>query len=314
MKRTSLFSSNLQYFATLYRTLNYSKSAKIIPITYQGLKKAIRALEQELDVRLFEQGANNDLIPTEQADMLYERIRLWNLDTRRLEESLAAVSFSQRKVVRLGTTDGTHGYFGLGMEEAFAAEHPSLTLKVVEYADLIIDQALLDCEFNLALTVAPFNPAFETTTLASTPYIAWVSKEHRLAGREKLLPEDFDGETLITLDTNVKIPEHFQNLFDRMGVQLRSTIDCSEVIWIYIYALENCGLGLCVEHVGDALLGNEGVVAIPIECDASWTFGVSHLRDHVLTEDEQAVVDFLVRRAAERQRHSRASGVRHTVS
>ena len=65
-------SEQLKYFELTYQERNYSAAARMVPVSPQGLTKAIRALEKELGVTLFEPDSNGMPQPTPYAQELYE--------------------------------------------------------------------------------------------------------------------------------------------------------------------------------------------------------------------------------------------------
>lgn len=63
---------DLRFFRQVYEIGSINKAAKQLFITPQGLSKAIRHLEDELDAGLFERSSNG-MVPTECGRYLYQR-------------------------------------------------------------------------------------------------------------------------------------------------------------------------------------------------------------------------------------------------
>lgn len=60
--------NQIDYFLKAYRERSYTAAAKLVPMSAQGLTKAIHSLEGELGVPLFENDANGRIKPTPYAE------------------------------------------------------------------------------------------------------------------------------------------------------------------------------------------------------------------------------------------------------
>lgn len=150
---------------------SYVDAARAIPMSYQGLRKSIDSLELALKMLLFSKLADGSLISTKQADLLYERTICWYEDVHSLSLDIAA-SLGGRTPVDLVLSTGTFGLFGEGSLEKFESCQQALCPNCYEYPDFVVDRLLSSGEFSLAVSVAPFDPAFETTVLAEIPFVA----------------------------------------------------------------------------------------------------------------------------------------------
>lgn len=301
MDKNTFFTSSLEYFMYVYRMRSITDAARAIPMSYQGLKKAMRMLEKEAGARLFEPGVDNDLVPTEAARVLYRQALQWFDDINRLDEAIVQVSQKLRMPVHVVASSGISGYFGYDVFEDFEKEFSELSLKIKELPDPLVDDALTSGEYKLALTNMPFNETFETVEIATLKCCAWVNSNHKYADRHILELSDFNGQTVLTLDPSQKIPNQLNELFEERGVTPKNTISCSEIIHVYISALQGKGIGIGVQHIANALSNYKDVVSIKIRCDISWTLGISWSKSHTLTESELAVIEFLKNRAKEKQ-------------
>ena len=79
---------NLNYiriFLSVYRTKSMTQAAKQLHLTQSGVSQQIKALEEALDITLFDR-INRRIIPTAEAEILY------NLCSQRLDELESAIS------------------------------------------------------------------------------------------------------------------------------------------------------------------------------------------------------------------------------
>lgn len=289
------FSDQLRYFTVLYKLRSYADAARAISMSYQGLRKSIDSFELALKMPLFSKSADGSLIPTKQADLLYERTIDWYEGAHSLSSDIA-VTLGGRIPVDLALSTGTFGLFGEGLLEEFESCQQAFCLNCYEYPDFVVDRLLSSGEFNLAVTVAPFDPAFETTVLAEIPFVAWVNRQHKLANEESLAIQDLEGETFVCNDMNEKASETFKELFAQSNIQPAKIVSHSEIVRTLIAVLKNEGIGMGIGLFDDVLSLHTDVVPLSVDWLQPWTVGLSTRKGHVFGEAERALVDYLVSR------------------
>jgi DNA-binding transcriptional LysR family regulator len=297
MKSTPLITNQLEYFTILYRLRSYSLAAKAIPMSLQGLLKSVHTLERDLSVTLFEPTANEKYVPTAFADVLYDLVLEWTHDARGLEEAFAQLKSERRRTIKLGVAIGAMGTFGIDFPDDFSALYPDLALDTFEYPDRIVDNALLNGEFDLALTIAPYNEAFMTLPLICLNTCLWVHASNPLASRDSITVRDLDKQRIGLIGSQFKVNELFMQAFEDEQVTPHSIVSTAEIFWLYTYACEQRGLGIGAEGLKKLFHGCEEVVSIPIE-GIDWKCGISYLKSHRLSDDEKVVIEFFKERAA----------------
>lgn len=294
MSGISLLPRHLEYFLALYRRLDYSKAASDIPISYQGLKRAIKTLEGDVDAQLFLQGKDK-LVPTPYAEKLYEMTLSWLQEIQDLEKHFNQLKDSERKLVNLCAGLGVRTYFGEHVEEDFEETHPSIKLVIDEFPDNEVDHLLQTGLFNVALMHAPYPEAFNALPAAKQGTCAFIHRNHWLAGRASLSVSDFQDEAvMLPRPYSFKAGDYFLNAFKEQGVETASTIFCSNVMDSFLFALSQKGIGLAPALVCKAFAGQDTVLSIPVSDGCSYEYGIVWRRDHTPTEPEQALISYLL--------------------
>lgn len=289
----TLITSRLEYFMLTYRLRSYSAAASSIPMSYQGLKKAIASLETDLDVALFTQGINGSITPTPFATALFEMVKKWSADTRSLSDEFARLRKSNRRTVRLGVATGVLGCLGYDIIETFHKRYPELFLVVEELPDLVIDSALQEGEFNIAIVTAPYKEDFVVHELAAFESYLWVNKNHRLASRTSARLSDLEGETVVMTGYNFHGDVYYHQEIERQHIQCKTILLSAEMIWSVLYPLENKAVGLGIAHINDILKEVDNIVGIPLEDGYTWRFGSAYRKRYTPDEDEFLVMGFL---------------------
>ena len=291
----SLFARQLEYFEVLYRMRSYSKAARAIPITYQGLRKAISKLEADLDVELFEaQESAYDLVPTPYGDLLYKTSMAWSKDMKNLYATIEQMKAEEVATVSLCSAIGSLATIGYHLIADFNAEHEALRIDSIDYSDEWVDLALINEEFGLGIVASPFDDELEVKPLKSIGCAMYVPRNHPLAAKTSLKIADLEGQNITLPEPHFKSHAFYRDKLKELNVHPRSILYCSDLLWSFEFAREGRGLGMCVEKGFGFPLEREEVALIPLEDGYTRTIGIAYRRGHLLTETERIVYDYIV--------------------
>ena len=189
-------SEQLKYFELTYQERNYSAAARMVPVSPQGLTKAIRALEKELGVTLFEPDSNGMPQPTPYAQELYEFTEVTSSNLRLMREAFDRIRGQELHELRLGCSLGVMGALGPDFLDGFRAMRPDVRISYWETNDALCDEGLAHGDYDLALAVLPCLPEFESAPLYKCPLYFWVNAADPLAHKESLVLEALRGYDL----------------------------------------------------------------------------------------------------------------------
>ena len=288
-----LFSNNLNYFVTLYETLDYASAARKLPMSYQGLRKSIAKLEQGLEVELFEHDASGRLHPTEYADLLYEQAEHWSADIMHLGKQFSRISELSRKVVHIGFANGALAFMGYELITEFEKRYPRLALRIVEDYSTVINQALQDGEYPFVVTTGPFDENVELVELARGTYCAWMPEGHPLAGRDTMSFADLAGETVLILPEEEKGSATLSQTVAESVPDIEF-VRVSDLFWLLAHVMQGKGVGIGIDWLNGAIGDHTDIVAVPIESNLCWSIGLTKRGGAVLSEDETAAMNFIL--------------------
>jgi DNA-binding transcriptional LysR family regulator len=179
---------HLRYFVAVAEELNFSRAARRLHMSQPPLSAAIRKLEAELDVVLFNR-TSHDVSLTAAGQALVGGAR------RALEESAGAIRAAQRAAA------GAEGVLWVGfgwstrfetlptLGRAFAARWPQAELVVEELSNRQVTRALVERTVDVAVTLCPdvaSAGAIASTALRGEALIALVPSSHTLAARRSV--------------------------------------------------------------------------------------------------------------------------------
>lgn len=288
--------NQMDYFMRVYRMGNFAAAAREVPMSSQGMTKAVRALEAELGVPLFAAGEGTTLRPTGYAEEFAAFCEECMAAHARLDEGFARVRGQTRRTVHLAAAIGAFGLLGMEFVPTFCREHPGIEVVCDDLPDVKVDAALLDGSDTLGLTVQPAAEGLETVPLCSCERCIWVRSDSPLAKRRRLTVRDLDGQAVALVGPLFKNYGQLLGLLDEQGVRPAEIVTSSEMMWLHQFVHDGRGIAFTARSVLSLYADDASVVAIPIE-GMPYEIGISWRRDHALDEAEQAFVDACVKKA-----------------
>jgi DNA-binding transcriptional LysR family regulator len=184
----------LRYFVAVAEELHFTRAAARLHMTQQPLSAAIRRLEADLGVQLFDRTTRRvELTDAGRALLEPARIAL-----RAVEDAFAAARAAGRGVageLRVGRSHGAR----YGLEPLFAAlaeRHPALRLRVRQESNASLLADVRDGQLDLAMTCCAHIPAdLEHDRLKDEPVVAAVAATHPLADRGAVPLHELRDET-----------------------------------------------------------------------------------------------------------------------
>lgn len=294
----SYFSNNLNYFTALYETLDYTIAARKLRMSYQGLRKAMLKLEQDLELELFAHDEDGHLRPTEYAEALYEQVQQWDVEAIQLEDRFKVIAEKSRKAIYVGFANGTLPFMGFGLVTEFEQEFPHLTLRIVEEHGSVIDQSLHDGDYPFAMTTGPFDDDFELVEVVECKPLVWLNRSHPKARRSTLTLADLSHETVFTLTPEENFAKASEEMINNEAARV-TYVHVSNPFWLLTNVIQGFGIGIGIDWLDHALGNQVDIASVPLESNLRWHIGLVKRKDIELSADQRLALDFLRSRLQE---------------
>ncbi len=175
-----------RYVDAVARTGSIRKAADQLAITSSALNRRILALEQELDVSIFERLGRGVQLTTA-GEILIHMFRQQLADVERVKSQIADLSGLRRGHVSIACSQALLPYFLPKEIHAYQDAHPNVTFGVQIRDGEQAEEALLSYSADLALVFEPLPLAdFQTILRIPQPIYAVMSTEHPLAEYERV--------------------------------------------------------------------------------------------------------------------------------
>lgn len=219
----------LRYFVTVAEERHFGRAAARLHMTQPPLSRAIRGLEADLGVDLFERSAQGVSLTPAGTELLAEaRLLLEHADQVRDRVAAAAES-----TLVIGTLADSAEQLGSQLVATFRARHPKVEVRVRETDFSDPTCGLRSGLVDVALTRAPFEDnGISTHTLREDPVSALLRADDPLATRDSLLLRDLDDRPWFRLAdvTDPVWAAYWSGGKERDGPKVRTAQECFQAV------------------------------------------------------------------------------------
>lgn len=215
----------LEIFGAVMNTGTTVAAARLLNMSQPAVSNAIRQLERDLNVPLFNR-VNGRLQPTEESELLYRK----SLDVFSSFDAARAVAGQLRERtighLRLATTPSPGSSIMPLAVRAFRERRPNIRVSMsVGGVEKVQDLAAKE-EVNLGLYyITTDHPLLFAEPVASFDMLCALPVNHRLAHAEVVRASDLEGETLISYSASERLATVVESAFGADGCDHRPAID-----------------------------------------------------------------------------------------
>ena len=290
----------MKYFVEVVKQGGMTKASKSLYIAQPTISKAIKDIEAEMAVPLFDRSKRN-LVLTDAGKIFFNKCKeiislydnlpteinsLYGLETGHINISMSAV-MSMRKFI--------------GVLGDFHQLYPNITYNLIESGGKTTENLILNDEVDIGVTTLPVDHhLFESISLNKEDLRVVLYMEHPLAYKTKIKMEELAEENFILFNEdfylNDKIIENAKNagFVPNMASQISQ--------WNVIENLIINKLGITILPATISELLNDDVKMIQLEnANTEWELGVVWKKDKRLSHATNKWIEFLKEKLTEQK-------------
>ena len=190
--------TELKYCIELAKTKQFSQAAKNCFVSQPTLSIAIKKLEDELNIIIFERQKSSVLI-TEIGQKILLHATEINFNIEQIKQ-LVEEENEEFSSINIGAIYTIGPYIFPKLIEQFNKDVPNIKLSIEENYTKILTEKLHSGELDFIIVAEPFNEKNITTTrLYQEPFIAVIPNKHRLHKQVTINAKQIVKETLLLL-------------------------------------------------------------------------------------------------------------------
>lgn len=189
----------LSYFLSAARHLSFTRAAEECCIVQSAMSQQMRALERELDVKLFER-SNHGLVLTPAGDALAREAKKLMEQVETLQTSVRSARDRGAGILRLGCRDGLLPSAIPKALQAYQKAHPDVCVEVSMGEGDALARALGEDRLDCVVALEGENPArdegMRSQLILREGYCVMLPGEHALSAKSRVSVRDLMGETV----------------------------------------------------------------------------------------------------------------------
>ena len=191
--------TELRYIVAVAREHHFGRAAEACFVSQPTLSVAVKKLEEELGVQLFERGPGEVTITPAGLKIVEQAQRVLE-EASRIKDLAAAGRDPLAGALRLGAIYTIGPYLLPKLIPILRRSAPAMQLHIQENFTHRLSDALKGGEVDVILIALPFNePGIETRALYDEPFFVAVPKGHAWEGRKRVTSEELGKESLLLL-------------------------------------------------------------------------------------------------------------------
>lgn len=232
----------LKCFVTIARLRNFTRAAEELRVAQPAVSAAIRKLEEELELVLFNRQDRQVSLTAEGEIFLGHARRILD-DVRAAGEEMADLRGLGKGEVRVGVPPMMSAYFFPAIISAFTARYPKLHLSVSGEGAASIQKQIVQGELDMGVIAGGHVPDnLEVRPILREEVVICVPPDHPFAGRGAVAMEEFARQPLIMFKEGYYQREM---LFEEMrGIGGPAEIVFETNLYTMVKSLVKKGLGI----------------------------------------------------------------------
>jgi DNA-binding transcriptional LysR family regulator len=265
----------LQYFQEAYRRGSISKAAEALFVSQPAVSFAVKELEDEFGVKLFER-TGNKIENTEAGRLFYERVTRMLGDAAALSKEMRNLS-NGRVLLRIATPPMIGCILFPRVYDELKKALPKMKIEILEYGSLQSQNLVIKGDADVAVAIldnldgGAVNEEIETHVLFGTELVFCVKKGHRLAGHKTISWEELEGQELILMREDSYQNSLIKRRFAEKNIRLDVLLFSSQFITIRNFIVRGDAGAFLFKQVADA---DDEIVPIKLSEPVKLNIGV----------------------------------------
>lgn len=191
--------TELRYIVTLSQERHFGRAAEKCFVSQPTLSVAVKKLEGELNVILFER-SKSSVTPTPLGEKIIEQAKKVLTEARTIEELAESGKNQLTTPLKVGAIFTIGPYLFPHLVPQIHQQAPDMSLFIEESYTAVLRRQLREGELDAIIVALPFNePDVITRPLYDESFVVVMPKDHELSKLTHIKPEMLPGQSLLLL-------------------------------------------------------------------------------------------------------------------
>ena len=279
----------LEYFQMASRLKNITRAAERLRVSQPNITVAIKKLEGELGIQLFDR-SQKQLSLTPEGAVFLGRVEV---ALRNIQDAVLEVNDYkqlQKGTIKIGIPPMMGAYLFPKIFSSFQRRYSHLDVYLQEEGSVAIREQLERDELDFGIIIIPdTSPNLQLLPMARSQIVCCVPEDSDLAARKAITLQDVEDHNLIMLKEGSFLRQTMLQKMKTAGFTPNIVLESNQVVTI---------MGLVASGVGNAFLldmivrDTPGIRAIPLATPVYVDVGLAWKRDRYISRAAQSFIEF----------------------
>ena len=279
----------LEYFQMASRLKNITRAAQRLRVSQPNITVAIKKLEAELGVQLFDR-SQKQLTLTPEGKVFLKRIEL---ALRNIDDAILEVNDYkqlQKGTIKIGIPPMMGAYLFPKVFSGFRRLHPKLDVLLYEEGSLSIREKLESDELDFGIIIVPEStPNLNVLKLSRNQLMVCVAHESPLAKKSEITAEDIATSDLIMMKEGAYLREVVQDKLSALKISPHTVLESNQIVTIKGLVAHKVGIAFLLDFICSH---SEDIIAIPFYEPIFVDIGLAWKKEKYVSKAAQAFIDF----------------------
>lgn len=279
----------LEYFQMASRLKNITRAAERLNVSQPNITVAIKKLEAELGIQLFDR-SQKQLLLTPEGTIFLNRIEL---ALRNIHDAVLEVNDYkqlQKGTIKIGIPSMIGAYLFPRIFSSFQHLYPHLDIYLYEEGSMTIREQLERDELDFGIVIlSDASSSLQLLPMARNQIVACVPDGHPLAKKESINITDISDANLIMLKEGSFLRYMVLNKLKLANITPNIVLESNQIETIKGLVSSNVGISFLLDFI---VKGTPGVKILPFEEPIYVDLGLAWKKERYISKAAQSFIDF----------------------
>ncbi|ACG78786.1 transcriptional regulator, LysR family [Phenylobacterium zucineum HLK1] len=236
----------IEAFKAVIENGTISRAAQVLNVSQPAMSKLVAHLEYDTGLRLFDR-VKGRLAPTEHGMRLYEEVGRIFGGIRQVENVVEAIRREQQGRLAIGVLPALASSFIQQAATDFLKARPAIFCSVQSLSSQWVVDWLIARKLDVGLVSARVdNPYVTLEPLMLQPLACVMPKDHPLATKRLIEPDDLEGAPFIAFDSDIYVSHLVSEMFESYRVTPQIALVANNALTVCEFV--GAGLGVSLVH------------------------------------------------------------------
>lgn len=280
----------LRFFLNVARAESFTRAAEKLHIAQPALSIAIRKLEEELDVVLFNR-RDRKITLTAEGEALARHARIIERQVAEARQELDDLRGLLRGEVRVGLTPMLSSFFFPQIVASFKRRYPALQIAINGDSAWNIQRKIASGTLDMGVIAGEVPEGLDSHLLVRDEVVACIHRSHPLAGRKKAPLRELLAEPLIHFTEGYHLRELIDERAAQEGVVPAVVAESNLFALARSLVREELGLAFFPRAV---VVNDAGMAAISCDPPLFLDLAIAWKKNVSLSRANRVFVDFII--------------------